>query len=89
MLFSTLERTDEEPSRHAESTFQFLNRCKSAAVDKVRNEIERWCSRYPAADRDELESRLRDDFQSPFFELLLHELFTRQGFSVNRTGMDT
>lgn len=82
MLFSSFERTDPEPSRHSESTFQFLDRCKSVAVEKIRTEIERWLTNYPAARRDELVIRFRDDFKSPFFELLLHQLFIRQGFSV-------
>jgi hypothetical protein len=82
MLFSSFERTEPEPSRQSESTFEFLDRCKSEAVEKVRAEIERWLANYPNAHRDELEIRLRDDFKSPFFEVLLHELLIRQGFKI-------
>ncbi len=82
MLFSTFERTDPEPSRHTESTFQFIDRCKSIAVDKIRTELEKWLGNYPAEHRDELVSRFPSDFHSPFFELLLHELLLRQGSTV-------
>jgi hypothetical protein len=82
MLFRTFERTDPEPSRHSESTFQFLDRCKSTAVDKIRIELERWLDNYPTAHREELVSRFPDEFYSPFFELLLHELLIRQGCKV-------
>jgi len=82
VIFGTLERTDSEPARHGESEFQFLNRCKSIAADKIRCELERWLRDYPAEYQDELIARFRTEFYAPFFELLVHELLIRQGYSV-------
>jgi hypothetical protein len=82
MVFGNFDRTDSEPSRYQESSYDFYNRCNSVAISKIRCEIEQWASRYPVDFRDELEARFPSEFESAFFELFLHELLLRQELTV-------
>jgi len=82
VIFKKYDRTDPEPARHQESFYEFYDRCKSPAAALIRSELERWAKNYPADCRDELYHRFPGAFESAFFELFLHELFTRQGASV-------
>lgn len=81
-IFTAFDRTDDTPASQGESTFDFLNRCARPSIELVRQELEKWFVHYPDAERDELLSRFHKEFYSPFFELLLHELFCRLGATL-------
>ncbi len=50
-LFDEIDRTDEEPREHAEPRVHHLNRSAETAVGRIRQVLELWFSRYPAAER--------------------------------------
>lgn len=85
MLFSARERADKDPIRFAEPHFEYFERSGRGVVQHIRDLIEDWYSRYPDTDK-ELRGRFHsnDDvnFMSAFFELYIHELLLRLGYSV-------
>lgn len=85
-LFDQIERTDDSPKRNSESDFAFYNRSSIVAVAQVRALMEDCVSRYPEKEVYELTKRLRSDndqsFQSAIFELILHDMLFRQGFTL-------
>jgi hypothetical protein len=89
-LFADLTRTDPQPQRSAESTYQFLDRVEDPAFAQVRELFNDWFARF-AAHQDgpavaDLRGRLRAkqglQFYAAFWELYLHELFSRLGYRV-------
>lgn len=85
-LFTSHTRDDVSPSRHGESTFEFLSRVAGPVWDQCRALITQWLDDYPASDRWGLRARLRsaDDrvFTSAFWELYLHEMYRRDGWAI-------
>ena len=85
-VFDPIERTEALPANHLISKFDYLNESGRLAAQQVRDNVERMFARYPATHADEMYRRLRsrDDtlHQSAFFELALHELLIRQGFTI-------
>lgn len=85
-VFDQIERADDSPKRNSESDFAFYNRSSRAAIAQVRALIEDCVSRYPEKEVYELSTRLRSDndqsFQSAIFELILHDMLLRQGFTL-------
>jgi len=84
-LFDDFVRTEPSPRRHTEKEFAFLNRTSSRPFGHVRDEIERWFAEIPAPSRAGLAARAQRDDQewaSVFWELYLHNLLRRAGFSV-------
>lgn len=85
-VFDQIERTDDSPKRNSESDFAFYNRSSRAEIAEVRALIEDCVSRYPEEEIYELCTRLRSDndqsFQSAIFELILHDMLFRQGFTL-------
>jgi hypothetical protein len=82
-LFDEVERHDCEPAKYSEPQFTFLNRTGRANFDRVRQELEKWFSHYPASGQAELRSRFRSaidsQHQAAFFELFLYEMLLRFG----------
>ena len=85
-VFDNIERVEVLPANHLIAKFDYLNESGREAAQQVRDEVERMFARYPATHSDEMRRRLRsrDDtlHQSAFFELTLHELLIRQGFTI-------
>lgn len=85
-VFDPIERTEVLPANHLISKFDYLNGSGRRAAQQVRDHVERMFAHYPATHADEMCRRLRsrDDtlHQSAFFELTLHELLIRQGFTI-------
>jgi len=85
-LFDEIERNDYGPSNYTEPIFTFLNRSARVEIYKIRDELEKWYSHYPAAEQAELcirfRSNIRQQHQSAFFELFLHELLLRLGYEI-------
>ena len=65
---------------------EFIKRNASPEMERVRNELEKWFARYPDTGKHELKaaflSRNERQHDAAFFELFLHELLLRDGWSV-------
>lgn len=85
-IFGADGRTDATPSRHTESTYAFLRRAAGPVWDQCRALIDDWLSAYPPAERIGLIARLRSSndrvFTSAFWELYLHEMYRRSGWTI-------
>jgi len=85
-LFDDFVRSYEPPAGYGEFDFEYLNHSANEPIRKVRDVLEDWFSRYPAAERSELMQRFRShdehNHTSSFFELWLHELLLRLGCSI-------
>lgn len=85
-LFDNITRHYEGPALYAEPSFSYLNRSARPAATRIRQALDAWFARYPQSGQADLRGRFRskDDrhHNSAFFELLLHELLTRMGCSV-------
>lgn len=85
-LFDQLVRDYYGPALYAEPAFAYLNRSARPSVQKIRDALEDWFSRYSDQYRRDIEGRFRstDDWQhrAAFFELFLHELLLRLGCRV-------
>jgi hypothetical protein len=85
-VFDDMERTDIEPSGHLISRADYLNASARPEAAQVRNQVDAMLGRYPEAHRIEIVRRIRsrDDrlHRSALFELTLHELLIRQGFTI-------
>jgi len=86
-LFNEIERTDPCPGRYGEDSFSFLDRIDQVFWARVREELERWFSAYPAKDAKDLRNRFRDKHPARHFaawwELYLHHLFRQLQFRVD------
>lgn len=86
-VFDDFSRTDMDFASYGEATFTFLNRSNRPAFVFAREMIEDWFTRYPCREQPQLAARFRDknsphSFNSAFFELFLHEFFTRGGCGI-------
>jgi len=85
-LFDKMTRKDTGPALHAEPMFYYLNRSVRLECKKIRNLLEQWFKRFPSGAQADLRGRFRskDDRSNlgAFFELYLHELLVKSGFSV-------
>lgn len=80
-------RTHDGTANHAEGMFSFLDRSAWPKSAAVREELERWFREFPSG-KDKLD--LRNRFRSPdggqhvaaWWELYLHAMFTRLGYTV-------
>lgn len=86
MLFEQMERTSREPRSYSEGEWEYLNRSGRLEAEKTRAFLSYWVAQFPAAQRDELVSRIKtgDDrcFRSATFELFLFALLRSIGCSV-------
>ena len=84
--FDDIPRDGEEPASHLIGRFDYLNASGRPEATAVRGLIDAWLGDYPAANRPEMIRRLRsrDDVlhRSALFELMLHALLRRQGFTI-------
>jgi hypothetical protein len=87
MVFDTRTRIYEGPRDPGESLFAFLDRSGRPLFDAARCRIDDWYSRLCDSLKEEVRQRLRsgDDrrFDAAFWELYLHELFTRLGYEIS------
>jgi hypothetical protein len=86
MLFDALQRCDPSPASDSEDSFTFLNRVDTPFWAEVRRLLEEWFSRYPVDEGVELRERFRSKLPGQhwgaWWELYLHELFTRLGYRL-------
>ena len=81
-IFEDKERTDLNFANHLDDLFDFYDRSAKPEFVKVRVTINRWFTNYPKSEKSELKSRFRKAFSPAFFELFIHQLFTKQGFTL-------
>ncbi|HHT9135263.1 MAG TPA: hypothetical protein ACFYD2_10205 [Candidatus Avalokitesvara rifleensis] len=80
-LFDEIERSDTGPQLHSETDYAYLNRSARPDADRIRFVLEDWFSRYPKKKQVRLQERFRkNEYESAFFELYLHEIMLQQGF---------
>ena len=81
-----IDRSDTQPSSHAEPRFPYLNRSGRPVAAQVRAVLESWFQSYPESGKLELWSRFRSPDSTPhhsaFFELYMHQLLKRLGYDV-------
>jgi hypothetical protein len=84
--FDDIRREGQEPASHLVSQFDYLNSSGRPEAAAVRDLIDRWLANYPAPNRPDMILRLRsrEDIlhRSALFELLMHAVLLRQGFTV-------
>ena len=84
--FDSIERDVQEPASHLIGQFDYLNASGRAEAAAVRALIDEWLADYSAAERPEMIRRLRSRHdvlhRSALFELMLHALLRRQGFTI-------
>jgi len=85
-LFEDKLRTDPSPLRHGESGYKFLDRVDDPFWETVRTKLNEWFSQLPADEQAGLYGRFRQKYRkhadAAFWELFLHEMFRRLGFSI-------
>lgn len=85
-LFDKINRDYTGPALYAEPMFHYLNDSARFECKRIRNLLEQWFKDFSSEVQDELRVRFRskDDRQhlGAFFELYLHELLFKSGFSV-------
>ncbi|MGA9284021.1 MAG: hypothetical protein WBV85_01120 [Solirubrobacteraceae bacterium] len=86
MLFDDRVRDDPSPASAQEDSFTFLNRVDTPYWAQVRDLLEEWFSRYPVAEgvflREDFRSRQAGQHVAAWWELYLHEMFTRLGYEI-------
>jgi len=84
--FDDSARDGQGPASQLIGAFDYLNASGRPEAAAVRALVDQWLAEYPAPNRPALIRRLRsrDDVlhRSAFFELLLHALLIRQGFTI-------
>lgn len=86
-IFDEVIRTDASPSRHQESTFDFMNRIAGDYWQHPRSLMEGWLKRVEDENdymdlRQRFRSRDDEQFRSAYLELYLHESLVRAGHQV-------
>ena len=85
-LFADWQRQDASKADDEETTWSFLDRVADPALARVRCCLNEWFERYPREHRKGLRGRLASgdnvEFHGAWFELYLHELHRRLGFSL-------
>ena len=99
-LFPDVTRTDASHGRAHESAYGWLQRVDDPMLDRVRTVLNAWFERFAvcqsAGEVNHLRGRFRakedSKFPAAFWELYLHELFSRLGFALEahpETGKGT
>ena len=85
-LFPDVPRTDRTARMQGEPTFLFLNRSGDPHIAEIRELMSAWLSRVPAEHVPDLCARLqgkgKEQFESAFWELYLHEAYLCSGYAV-------
>ena len=86
-IFDGGERTDTQPAKHGESTYEFLNRVAGDYWQHPRALMQTWLDGITEdQDYSDLRQRFRsrddDQFRSAYLELYLHECLVRAGYTV-------
>lgn len=87
MIFDSGNRAHLGPKDPGESWFAFLDRSGRPRFDAARHRIDEWYSGLCDELKGEVRQGLRSEddrrFDAAFWELYLHELFTRLGYEIS------
>lgn len=89
-LFASRPRTDARLAKRREPRYAFLDRVDRPEYQSIRDLLDQWFGRYPGSASADLRGRFaadNDAHNGAFFELFLHELLSRSGFSVSVGGV--
>lgn len=81
-LFNDKIRVNLEYAHHQQDTYEFYDNSAIEEFATVRNKLNHWFSKYPDGAKKQLKRDFQSNFDSAFFELFVHELFTEQGFCL-------
>lgn len=81
-LFEPIERTYTGPSNHNENSYDYYNRSARKDISIIRDTLNKWFIEYPNDEKLELKNSFRKKFDDCFYELFLHQLFTKLGFDI-------
>ena len=79
-LFNDKVRVNLEYAHNQQDTYEFYNNSAIEEFATVRNRLNHWFSKYPDGAKKQLKRDFQSNFDSAFFELFVHELFSEQGF---------
>ena len=82
LLFEDKERFDVKPANHLDNIYDFYDRSNSNLAAKIRKLLNGWFDNYPESGKVELKKRFQTSFSSTYYELFVHELFYKQGFTL-------
>lgn len=86
-LFEKYQRSDGSAPRHAESTYQLIDRRVGDSWDRVRSDLNDWFESYPEDGSEDLCRRFRspksDQHLGAWWELYVHELLRRLNFQID------
>ena len=85
-VFDDFERILLGGAGHLISAFDYLNNSARPEAARVREKIEEYFARYPAAHQEQLKTRLRsrrgDAHHGAMFELIVHEMLLRSACTI-------
>lgn len=82
-LFDDKVRNNLEYAPHKKySTFEFYDNSAIEEFVTARDKLNCWFSNYPDIEKKQLRREFQSNFDSAFFELFIHELFIRLGFTL-------
>ncbi len=86
LLFDKIDHTDERHKRENEPIYDYYNSSARQPISAVRKLFQKWFDAYPASGKKDLHARFRSridaQHKSAFWELYLHELFTRMKYRL-------
>ncbi|HHT9131162.1 MAG TPA: hypothetical protein ACFYED_01610 [Candidatus Tripitaka californicus] len=81
-LFDEIERKDTGPEPESGVDYEYLSHSDRLEVQKICSLLEDWFSRYPKEAQDEFLERFKGvEHAKAFFELYIHEILCKQGFT--------
>ena len=85
-LFDDIVRTEGRPRWEAEPSYIYYNTSARPGIAAIRDLLEEWFDRFPAASQADLCGRFRSPdeahHEGAFFELYIHELACKMGFEL-------
>lgn len=92
-LFDSIKRTETRVKYENESYFDFLNISAEPEAESVRKMLDEWFLKIPLEEREDIYQRFRSrdnrNHFGAFWELYLHELLLKMGFSIPRYHPET
>lgn len=81
-LFENKQRTDNSYANHLYNKYDFYDSRSLPFAIQIRQILNQWFEKYPENEKRDLKKRFKKEFHSAFFELFIHELFLKQGFTL-------
>lgn len=83
LLFDEKNRNYDNPKKIIEGDYEYLDKVSLEWGNQVRKILNKWFSNVPVDEKKDLKRRFqKDDFHAAFFELFLHEMFSKLGYKI-------